>query len=357
MLNLEDLATTAENFRTTEVEIGDLHPEWVEVSVPSGTPTRRLTSVSHGGERWRATPRFCKSLGARLGLGDSVYRYFTPAEVFARAQEVRPNMKLRLTLEGNVALGVSDPHLGHVDIATLADILDGQGERVLTVDYRNGVVTSTHGLDVAARNVFGESFDSAFTLETPIDGVGSPRSYVSAIRQVCVNGLIAHAKIFRCDIQLGDSPHLALERALDSLQDTEAHECVYERLVAARTTQASMAETTGLHNAVVHATEDSGTDRPRDLLAAIKSVAGDPAEIFGLSNVNSLSVKKQRLLGMRCSVLDLVNLATEIGTHHSTRLSDATRLHAWVGSRISQEFDLEGVTKFESEPKAFYLKN
>jgi hypothetical protein len=64
-------------------------------------------------------------------------------------------------------------------------------------------------------------------------------------------------------------------------------------------------------------------------------------ELYGLANLDALSVKRQRVLPARCRVYDLLNFASEVATHHSTT-EGGRSMQAFIGSMISDEFDMEG---------------
>ena len=59
---------------------------------------------------------------------------------------------------------------------------------------------------------------------------------------------------------------------------------------------------------------------------------------------DAISEKKLRLLPAKCKVYDLINLASEVSTHHAKGM-EARTLEAWLGSTISDEYDLEGTDR------------
>ena len=66
----------------------------------------------------------------------------------------------------------------------------------------------------------------------------------------------------------------------------------------------------------------------------------DPGLLYGLANPDALSVKRQRTLPTKAKVYDLLNFASEVATHNADE-SGARSSQAWLGSLISNEFDLE----------------
>ena len=74
--------------------------------------------------------------------------------------------------------------------------------------------------------------------------------------------------------------------------------------------------------------------------ANIRAMVGDYESRYGLASIEALSIKRQRMLQANCRVYDLINFATEIASHHAPPMA-ASRLQAWLGATITEEFDLE----------------
>jgi len=69
-------------------------------------------------------------------------------------------------------------------------------------------------------------------------------------------------------------------------------------------------------------------------------MTGDAGMLYGLSNLDALSSKRQRALPVKCSTYDLINFATEVATHYANG-DGARKLNGWVGDMIANEFDME----------------
>ena len=90
-------------------------------------------------------------------------------------------------------------------------------------------------------------------------------------------------------------------------------------------------------------TDKAGADRvnsQKSVLSAFHEMTGDVSQIYGLANMDALSVKRQRTLPVKCRVYDLLNFASELATHHATG-SGARTAQGWIGTLISREYDLE----------------
>ncbi|MGY8767993.1 MAG: hypothetical protein ACKVH8_06095 [Pirellulales bacterium] len=84
-------------------------------------------------------------------------------------------------------------------------------------------------------------------------------------------------------------------------------------------------------------------------------VTGRLHEIYGLSNLDALSEKRQRILPAKCRIYDLINFASEIATHYS-RNESGRNLQAYIGSLISDEYDMEGTATDTTEFSDFFIE-
>jgi hypothetical protein len=83
-------------------------------------------------------------------------------------------------------------------------------------------------------------------------------------------------------------------------------------------------------------------------------MTGDVSGIYGISNPDALSVKRQRTLPTKAKVYDLLNFVSEIATHHADEFG-ARSSQAWLGSLISGEFDLENSCQVYGDFSDFFL--
>ena len=95
--------------------------------------------------------------------------------------------------------------------------------------------------------------------------------------------------------------------------------------------------------------------RKSETLVDLDELTGRIQEFYGLTNVDTLPVRRQRLLPVKCRVYDLLNFAGEVATHVA-RPEDARPLQAWIGSTLSEEFDLEGTAGAVPEFADLFLR-
>jgi hypothetical protein len=341
-----------------------------------------VAAVLVEGEPLVPTERFWTSLYARYGFNGSVFRYFRHQEVFERIAQTETD-PLRLCVERDQAggdnrlLAVSSPGkpiVRHDDLMGTLARYGGEGVR-----YADGIVESTHvpRAGCGSFQIAGDEFSNRFVLGTAIDGYGLPNVYLSLLRHVCTNGAVGYARAFRSSLALGrgnDDVSYSIMRALEGFNNEEGFAALRQRFEAAAKSWASVYEAQGLYKHLVRLlarrrlggdgaalvgsgsiarllrAADSSDQRPTEgtgldqigspLITAFHRMTGDTSRLYGLANPDALSVKRQRTLPVRCTVYDLLNFASEVATHHADAYG-ARSSQAWLGSLVSEEYDLE----------------
>jgi len=330
--NLRDFRVDA----TRETSTGKSVSKAVEINDRSVTPT----------------PRFWKSLFMRFGIGDTVFRYFDHAEVFERISAKSADDRVRYCIatgengQGRL-LAVTSPKrpvISYHEVNELVARFDGRD-----VTYNDGIVTSTHTPRGGERpfDIRGDRFEHRFMMETPVDGFSHPKIYLSFLRQVCSNGAIGYGRAFRSDVSLGKDIGYCIARALDSYDNDEGYAALRQRFESAQTSWASVRECRGLTKLLERSGLTCGGDKDH-LRRDFRRMSGNLNEMYGLANLDALSQKRQRVLPSRCKVYDLLNFASEVATHHS-KPAAAQSLQAYIGTMISDEYDMEGTANGKDE--------
>jgi hypothetical protein len=308
-----------------------------------GRTTRALVDID--GEHCRVTDRFWKSIFTRYRFGASTFRYFHPQEVFARIRDVSRSDTLRVAIERRggrppTALAASRPDGRAVTIDEVGEIARTHGGS--GASYAEGMVTCTFTprSGEKALAIGHDDFANRFTLDVPIDGFGLPRIHVALLRLVCENGAVAMHRVFASDIPASRNPLHTLRRAVECFDHGDGFAAIRERFAAAQTSWASVREAHSLHRAICKMKTTAGAARTR-LLEDFDRVTGRIQEFYGLTNVDTLPVRRQRLLPVKCRVYDLLNFASEVATHVAAQ-DDVRPLQSWIGTRLADEFDLEG---------------
>lgn len=318
----------------------------------------RIRAVEVEGERLAPTRRFWKSFFGRFGIADNVFRYFEPEEVFQRISERCPDDGLRYCVERDERgegrlLAVSNPRRAVIRYGEVRDLVghyDG-----LDTSYEAGIVTSTHRPRSGDQTfaIGPDRFQHRFVLETPVDGYGHPRIFLSFLRLVCSNGAVGYSRAFRSDVSLGKDMGHCIARALESYDNGDGYAALRQRFESAQQSWASVHECTKLYKLLIRMRQERDTDK-ETLIRDLYRLTGNLNELYGLANLDALSVKRQRVLPARCRVYDILNFASEVATHHASPSGNRS-LQAFIGSLISDEYDLEGTAEASPDFADFFV--
>lgn len=327
-----------------------------------------LKDLELDGRPVRATRRFWRSFFTRFGIAENVFRYFAPEEVFARIAARSADESFRFciaeTTQSDVdrtgettrreLLAVTSPRkpaIRYDDVLNLLQRHDGDEIR-----YHNGVVSSTHAPRGGSRTfaVGGDQFRDRFCLETPIDGYGHPRLFLSMLRLVCSNGMIGYTRAFRSDIPMGKDMDLCITRAIQSFDNGDGYAALRQRFESAQTSWASVHECLQFGLLLDKLARERLLKR-NDLMVRFRRATGNLSELYGMANIEALSDKRRRVLPSRATVYDVINFASEVATHHC-EADGVNRIQAHLGSMISDEYDLEGTAATSREFDDFFVK-
>ena len=321
-----------------------------------------LKDLEIDGQRVVATRRFWRSFFTRFGIAENVFRYFSPAEVFQRISERNSDDRFRYCIahESNqrgavshrllAVSGLKRPVIRYDEVSDLVERYGGQEVR-----YHEGLILSTHAPRGGSREfaIGGDQFRDRFCLETPVDGYGHPKLFLSLMRLVCSNGMIGYSRAFRSDVAVGKHMDHCIARALQSFDNGDGYAALRQRFESSQRSWASVHECLQL-GAIIEKIQRDRQVTTDGLLRRFRSVAGNLSELYGLANVEALSDKRRRILPSKARVYDLINFASEVATHHA--LPDgANRIQAYIGSLIADEYDLEGTADQASDFDAFFL--
>jgi hypothetical protein len=329
------------------------------------------------GESVQPSNRFWTSLHLRFGFTSNIFRYFSHAEVFDRISAVAPNDRIRWCVERNTngvnrLLAVTNPTAALMPHDDLIDLLNRYESS--EIQYGDGVVRSRHAPRLSETfQVGGDGFQNKFVLDTPIDGFGRPSVYLSLLRLVCSNGAVGYSPAFRSELSVGkgdDGVLFALTRVLDGFNNEDGFAALRQRFEAATRSWASVHEVSRfykllarLHNrgeikgeASLPAFGEDGADHSSrsSLFHAFHEMTGDLTRIYGLANMDALSVKRQRTLPTACRVYDVLNFASEVATHHATDMGNRF-VQAFIGDLLSSEYDLEGTVDQFGDWRDFFI--
>ena len=344
-----DAAFDAHRFEALDLSPGDL----AERAVAEGP---ELKAIRLDGVDYEVTGRFIKGLAQRLHVSQSIFQLFEPGEVLRRAAKVQPDLPLRLTVDrrANRALGLVERAGAPLPVAQIERVLRGD-PRLLEFEYRDG--------EFAALLDMGEEWeipaDSAYRMRircrVPVDEMSEPEIHLATFRQICSNGQVAEVAAFRSKMQVKDKGGAHFARLLSSFSNPQGVETLRNRLLAAQSTKASVGELMSLDDLF----RENLADRREQMLVreALMERAGNPCVRYGVADLSSIGLKKRALLPTECSVADLLNMASEVSTHHSRRLRSGAAgvFDGWAGSTLARPFDLEDLYGNEEAAEGRYF--
>ena len=313
---------------------------------------RRIPNIEIGGQKMRTSSRFWNSIYSKYAISDTFFKYFTHAEVFDR---IKDSSDIQVTVDSTdknllptaLAISTHNKQIAQADeVVKLFNLHGGQG-----VTYDRGILKATFvpPSGVQAFKIGPDEFKNRYNFEIPLDGYGKPKTYLSLLRTVCENGLIAYSRDFESEINISRNPMLILGRALDSFDNDQGYEVLARRVEMAQKSFASFREIVKCEEMLVKT--ESGSKQ----IEEFREICGFVQKQYGIANPASVSEKKQMMLPGRVRVSEIIDFVTEVATHKTEKEVDRMKMHAHVGKLISKEFDLEGSAENPKEFRDLYL--
>ena len=307
------------------------------------------------GQSYKPTERFYKSLTAELGIPFGVFGFFTPLEVMTRAAEKDPDHPLRMTIDtgdGKV-LGITQNKGLPMPVRFIENVLHDD-RRLQGMEYSDGVMSATLDLDETWQVPNDSEYHVRFRCRVPVDGVGMPDINLASWRQICSNGAIAEAPLFRTKMEIKDNSGEHFRRLLGSFSNPTGVEMLQEKMSVAAETKASVGEVVLLEGMVRRSVLSK---RNQMLLCErLYDVAENPCVRYGVTDLGNIGQKKRALLPVGCSVGDLLNFASELVTHHADILRPSPPIQTFSGTILSKGFDLEDLYPNVRRAADFYLR-
>ena len=316
----------------------------------------RFVALTVEGERYKPSQRLFKGLAQRMKVPLSVFELFSPLEVIRRAAERAPELPLRLTVdrEDHQALALIEDKgmplpAGNIEVAMRED------KRLQQFDYHDGVITGRFDLG-EAWDVPGDSkYGVHVSTEVPVDGMGTPKATLATWRQVCSNGAVAEAPLFRTKLEVNDNSGDHFRRLLRSFSNPRGVEMLHERLIAANGTKASVDEVYQVEQLIRRQVRDA---RSQMLLCErLQGVADNPCVRYGVTDLGAIGERRRGLLPTGASVADVMNFVSELNTHHGELIKNRTAANGLLGNFYARSYDLEEMYPHSQPAQPFYLKD
>lgn len=337
-------------FNISTISISDLTP-----LSDSGSSNLRL---NFNGKEYDASKRFMSSLASQLKFSTNIFNYFSPVEVFERIYDVNPQVKFKVTFDEkeNRALGVVSEKKPLLSVEDACDVIFSD-KRLLDIEYKEGVISSTFDLGKTFTIANDSTYLQRIKLNFPVDGITTPNIYLSTLRQVCTNGMVAKVNGFKSDIILNESSGIHLKNLLNSYDNDIGFRNLKDRIKTAQCTTASVRELLNAEALIKKVLLNGVTANL--LCECLEQMAGDPCAIYGTTSLTNIPSNVRAQLRVRCPVNALINFLSELTTHHFEELSDSAldRVNTYIGKTLLENYDLEGIERWTAPAIKLYLED
>lgn len=314
----------------------------------------RFAGLVFEGERYKPSRRFLKGLAQRMKVSLSVFELFSPLEVVHRAAERAPDLPLRLTLDrqDHQALGLIEDKGVPIPAGNI-EIVMKEDSRLQNFDYHDGMISGRLDLGEAWDIPNDSKYGVHVITEVPVDGMGTPEATLATWRQVCSNGAVAEAPLFRTKMEVKDSSGDHFRRLLTSFSNPRGVEMLHTRLIVANETKASVDELYQAESFVRHQVRD--TRHQMLLCERLQEVADNPCVRYGVTDLGAIGERRRALLPTGASVADVMNFVSELNTHHGELLKNRNAANGLLGDFYAKSYDLEEMYPHTHPASGYYL--
>ena len=316
----------------------------------------RFKALTIEGEQYKPSQRFLKGMAQRMKVPLSVFELFTPLEVIRRAAERAPDLQLRLTVdrEERKALALIEDKGVPIPAGNI-EIIMKDDKRLQEFDYHDGVIIGRFDLGEAWDIPNDSKYGVHISTEVPVDGMGTPEATLATWRQVCSNGAVAEAPLFRTKMEVKDNSGEHFRRLLRSFSNPRGVEYLHERLLAANGTKASVDEVYQVESFIRRQVRDA---RNQMLLCErLQEVADNPCVRYGVTDLGTIGERRRGLLPTGASVADVMNFVSELNTHHGELVKNHNAANGLLGDFYARSYDLEEMYPHAQPASQYYLRN
>lgn len=335
-----------------------------------GRPAIERTLIDHkNGIRINPSKKFWSSFMDEFGLGNpsqKFFNYFDHSEIFQRVQKDMDTPMISVCLEhtrGQVdtykAYGCTRDasHIPYDDVVGLIKKTDTNAKEIY---FKDGLVHSVHrSKDPIANFTIGaDDYDGFYEVITPVDGHGQPEVFIGTERLVCTNGMTIRNKAFRSEFKIGDMGMSTLAQIIDGFRNEDGYIQLKKRFENADLSYSSMREvyrTSRLLQEIVADGRNSAIAMS-NMMYIFSEMLGDFETDLGISSLNQMSEKVAAGIPMRPTVLSLIQLLSEVSTHHVGAIHQG-HIDKFIGSLISNNYDMELSKNHMGEYSQYLLDN
>ena len=316
----------------------------------------RFAGILFEGDRYKPSRRFLKGLAQRMKVSLSVFELFSPLEVVRRAAERAPDLPLRLTIDrqDHQALGLIEDKGVPIPAGNI-EIVMKENSRLQNFDYHDGVISGRFDLGEAWDIPNDSKYGVHVHTEVPVDGMGTPEATLATWRQICSNGAVAEAPLFRTKMEVKDSSGEHFRRLLTSFSNPRGVEMLHTRLIVANGTKASVDEVHQVENFVRHQVRDA--HHQMLLCERLQEIADNPCVRYGVTDLGAIGERRRALLPTGASVADIMNFVSELNTHHEALIRNRNAANSLLGDFYAKSYDLEEMYPHTHPASSYYLRN
>jgi hypothetical protein len=316
------------------------------------------------GREFEVSTKFWTSFCSLHDLNRNFFHYYTHQEVFERITTVKGN-NVRISIEqwngrpgGKLVActGPGKPILKPNEVGNLIEAYSGT-----QVTYKDGVIQASFECPFPQKFlVANDEFATRFLMQMPVDGYGLPSAYLELMRTKSQSQIVGMSKAFKTQFQLGkedSSLNVVLERAMSTFNNEEGYHSFKKRMESATMSWASFHEAGSLRVILRKAMLEEGIQLEAQLpyFQQFDAMTGNPMSYYGITSDHELSIRKAKTIPVKCTVYDLINFATEFGTHYLKGQETKKHISGWIGEKLTTEMDLEGTVETNPEFKDFFL--
>ena len=337
-----DLGNFIRRFDYEMVELNEMTPITAEGNI---------AGIRIGSDAYFVNRRFINTMMSIFGFAESLFQYFSPEELFARIIERKKDVPLRICIDRKLKQlnGVTDVKKETLPLPNVCNIVR-EDPRVTDILYdpKTTAMEAIFRLDDEWENPRDSRYRNQFHFTYPVDHCNTPTIALGLVRVICSNGLVARKRCFETDLVIEKQHGRHLRQLLKSFNNRSGFDALKERLMVAQNTKASVNELLGVVNMFKKNIKD-----PLPFLDRLNETAGHPEHRYGQSRLENIRSRHRQELPTEASVLDLVNILTEVSTHFLTE--KRSMLDGYAVNMLANEFDLEELAENRHSARNYYF--
>ena len=324
------------------VGLGELEPITVK---------NAIQGVKIGNEAYFTSRRFLRTLMSIFGFSENLFQYFSPEELIGRILERRKDTEIRICIDRKTRLmqGIIRPEQSGLPLGIVCRTLV-EDKRFSKMEYDPGSASIEAQLKLPDMwNIPSDSrYGTFLNIRYSVDEVSTPMISLGIVRQVCTNGMVARRRCFETALIVEKNHGTHLRQLLSSFNNRNGFDALRERLQIAQETKASVNE----YMAAVGVVQRC-IDHPEPVINRMDCLAGMPEEVYGHSRLDTIRARYRKELPVAASVMDLINILTELSTHYQVKNKDS--IHTFITGMLASEFDLEEIVPNRKPARDFYM--